>query len=93
MSVLDALWHLLNFFAPALGVGLLAAAITKGLWWGDLRSVSWLRLAGWAVLWASVALIAGLVVTGRDGKMITYTAMVAASALGLWWAAFGPARR
>ncbi|MEY4563953.1 MAG: hypothetical protein RLZZ618_3230 [Pseudomonadota bacterium] len=93
MSVLDALWHLLNFFAPALGVGLLAAAITKGLWWGDLRSVSWLRLAGWAVLCAAAALLAGLVLTGRDGKMLTYTAMVAASAAGLWWAAFGPTRR
>jgi len=32
--------------------------------------------------------IAGLVAFGRDGRMATYAAMVTASAVALWWAAF-----
>lgn len=93
MGVLDGLWHLLNFFAPALGVGLLAALFAKGLWWRELKGVAWLRLAAWAVLSSAIALLAGLVLTGRDGRIYTYAAMVLACALGLWWAAFGAGRR
>ena len=29
MGPLDATWHLLNFFAPALGTGLIAADLAK----------------------------------------------------------------
>ena len=86
MGPIDALLHLANFFAPALGVGLLAAGLTKLLWWRDLRSVSWLRLTRWATLGSTVALVAGLVLLGRDGKMLTYGGMILLSALGLAWA-------
>lgn len=86
MGPIDALLHLANFFAPALGVGLLAALLTKLLWWRDLRNVSWLRLARWATLGGAVALVGGLVLLGRDGKMLTYGAMILLSALGLAWA-------
>jgi hypothetical protein len=89
VGVLDGLWHLLNFFAPALAVGVLAASATKLLWWKELRSVGWSHLAGWAVAGSAAALVAGLVWTGRDGKMATYAAMVVACALSLGWAAFG----
>jgi hypothetical protein len=47
----------------------------------------------WSAGAAAVATLAGLVVGGRDGRMGTYAAMVAASAAALWWAAFGPGRR
>jgi len=30
----------------------------------------------------------GLLVQGRDGKVLTYGAMVVAAACGLWWAGF-----
>ncbi len=86
MGPIDALLHLANFFAPALGVGLLAAGLTKLLWWRELRSVSWLRLARWATLGSAVALVAGLALLGRDGKMLTYGGMILLSALGLAWA-------
>ena len=92
MGVLDGLWHLLNFFAPALVVGAVAALLTKGLWWRELKSVRWTRLAGVAMAASAVVLVAGLVLTGHDGKMVTYGAMVVACALSLWWAAFGPRR-
>ena len=93
MGPLDAIWHLLNFFAPALGVGLLAPTFAKLLWRRELKSVSWRRLTGWATLWCAGVLVAGLVVFGHDGKMATYAAMVGACALTLWWLGFGPMRR
>jgi len=92
MGMLDGLWHLLNFFAPALGVGSLAAALTKALWWRELKSVPLRRLAAWAIAVSSVVLVIGLVWTGRDGKMVTYGAMVVGCAITLWWIAFGPKR-
>ena len=93
MDPLDALWHLLNFWAPAVGVGALAAALCKLMWRRELAGVRWRRLALAGSLAAAVALLAGLVLTGRDGRMATYAAMVAACALALWWAGFGPGRR
>jgi mevalonate pyrophosphate decarboxylase len=86
MGPLDALYHLVNFFLPALGVAALAAALAKLLWWRELRSAAWLRLARWGAAGGSLALLGGLVVFGRDGKMASYAAMVAATALALLWA-------
>ena len=40
-----------------------------------------------------LVLLAGLVITGRYGRMATYAGMVLASAAALWWAGFGPGRR
>jgi Flp pilus assembly protein TadB len=93
LGPIDAVWHLLNFFAPAVGVGLLAPALAKLLWRRDLKAVSWKRLSAWATACCAGVLVAGLVVTGHDGKMATNAAMVAACALTLWWVGFGPRRR
>jgi peptidoglycan/LPS O-acetylase OafA/YrhL len=90
---IDAMWHLLNFFAPAFGVGLLAPAFAKLLWRNELKGVPWRRLAVWGVGACAVVLVAGLVVTGHDGKMATYAAMVVGCALALWLVGFGPLRR
>lgn len=92
MGPLDAAWHLLNFFAPALGVGLLGAATTKLVWRGELRNVSMRKLAVWSSSAGALALIAGLVIFGRDGRMATYGLLMLASAMALWWAGFGPRR-
>jgi hypothetical protein len=92
MGVLDGLWHLLNFFAPAVGVGVMAAWLAKLLWWRELKSVSPWRMAAWAVAASSLALVAGLLWTGHDGKMATYGAMVVVCALALWWAGWGKKR-
>jgi Flp pilus assembly protein TadB len=88
MGPLDAIWHALNFFAPALGMAVLAASATKLLWRRELAGVSWHRLALWAALAGMAVLVAGLVVFGRDGKMATYGALVVAAALALWVAGF-----
>jgi hypothetical protein len=88
MGPLDALWHALNFFAPALGVAALAASAAKLLWRHELATVRWHRLALWGAAAGMVALIGGLVAFGRDGKMATYAALVVATALALWLAGF-----
>ena len=93
MGPIDALWHLLNFFAPALGVGLLTALMAKLLWRRSLKGASLKRLSTWAVTGSALVLLAGLIGFGSDGKMLTYGAMVLACALSVWWAGFGPRRR
>jgi hypothetical protein len=88
VDVLGGFWHLTNFFAPAVGIGLIAALLAKLLWWRALHGVSWLRLWLWASAPAALVSIAGLVIFARDGKLATYGAIVVACALGLWWAGF-----
>ncbi len=92
MGPIDALWHLLNFFAPAVGVGVLGAALAKLLWRRELRNVSVRKLAVWAFVAGAVASLAGLAIFGRDGRMATYALLIVASALALWWGGFAPRR-
>jgi hypothetical protein len=88
MGPLDGLWHLLNFVAPALGVALLAASLAKLAWRRELAPVSWRLLVVCAAAAGVLALVGGLVVFGRDGKMATYGLLVIATALALWWIGF-----
>ena len=92
MGPIDLLWHLLNFFAPAAGMGLIAATLAKLLWRRALAGASWKRLIGGVTVACAAALVAGLVVFGHDGKMATYGAMVLVCALTLWWLGFGVRR-
>jgi hypothetical protein len=92
VDLLDGLWHLLNFFAPALGIGLFASLAAKMLWRRDIKGTAWWRLWLWSSLWAAVVSVGGLVWLGRDGKMATYAAMVLVCALSLWWVGFRPGR-
>lgn len=93
MGPLDALWHLFNFLMPAFGVGALAAALCKLLWWRALRGLAWTALAAPAVLGGVAAQVAGLLVAGRDGRMTTYALLVVVNAVVLWWVAFGRSAR
>lgn len=93
MSLLQQFWHWLNFLAPALGVAAIAALLSKLVWRRELRGTSWLRLAAWAGAAGEVASVAGLLITGRDGAMVSYGAMVLCIAAALWFAGFGPLRR
>jgi hypothetical protein len=92
LGPIDAFWQVLNFFAPAVGVGLIAASLAKLLWRGALKTVAWVRLAGWAGAVSALVLVVGLMVFGHDGKMATYAGMVLACGGTLWWVGFGPRR-
>jgi orotate phosphoribosyltransferase len=50
MGPLDAIWHTLNFFAPALVMAVLAASAAKLLWRHELATVRWHRLAIWSAV-------------------------------------------
>ncbi len=92
MSLLQQFWHVLNFLAPALVTGGIAAVLAKLVWRRDLGGTSWLSLALWAAFAGDTALIGGLWWTGRDGSMAAYAAMVAVVALTIWLIGFGPLR-
>jgi hypothetical protein len=90
---LDAFWHLLNFFAPAIGMGLLAPLLAKLVWRRELRAAPWRWLASWTTGLSALTWVVALVVFGRDGRMASYGALVCASALSLWWFGFGARAR
>jgi hypothetical protein len=85
MTFLALLGHLLNFVAPALVVALLLWGLPR-LWpkarrgrWAPRTELMALALLGVAVL------LLGLLVFGRDGKMLTYAALVLAQGSLAWW--------
>ena len=90
MGPLDAFWHLLNFFTLAVGVGCLGAAAIKLLWRRELAGVAWRRLAVWGSAAGAAALLAGLLLWGRDGRMATYALLVFGAAAAFWWAGCRP---
>lgn len=93
MTPVTAFWHVANFFAPAFGIGTVAAVLTKALWPGSLSGVSWWRLARAAIGCCALVSTTGLVLLGRDGRTATYGAMMLACALTLWWIGFAQRRR
>jgi hypothetical protein len=86
-------WHLANSLAPALGLGMLAAALAKLVWRQRLRTNPYRRLASWSCGAALACSVSNLVLMERDGQMLGYAALTLAAATGLWWAAFGPGAR
>jgi hypothetical protein len=93
MGPLDFINHLLNLFVPALALAAVAAALAKLAWRHELAGQGWWRLAAPAAAVNMAVTLTGLAATGRDGKMVTYAAMVIATAALLWWRGFGPGRR
>jgi hypothetical protein len=85
MGPLDALWHIANFFGPALGVGLIASGMCKLVWRRGLRGVSFARLALWAIGAGALAMIVSLALFGHDGRMAGYGLLMLATAVALWW--------
>ena len=83
MPPLDLLNHLLNFVAPAFFVAgtlaLLAGFLLPGAKGGRWRQFGLNFVAGVLVLGA------GLAYFGRDGKMLTYAALVLVCGTGQWW--------
>ena len=87
MDALDLFWHIANFMLPAIGVGALSAALCKLFWRKSLARFSWLTLTWQASVAGLAVLVAGLVITGHDGRMITYAGLVIACAAVPWFKA------
>lgn len=80
--------HLLNFLAPAAVVAVLLVLLSR-LFFGFFKTKSplaqrWYSQAAIIFIAGSVILMAGLLLFGRDGKMMTYAALVLGAA-GCQW--------
>jgi hypothetical protein len=84
MGPLDLFWQLAGFLAPAAGVALLVSLAARVLLPEGARAGSW--KTAWALdfLAGSAALLAILVLSGRDGTLLAYGALVLASATTQW---------
>lgn len=85
MGPIDLLIHLLNFVAPALSLAVLTMLAARSFMPGGVAApVWWVQVAiNFAV--GVAVLLAGFWHFGRDGKMATYAALVAACAASQWF--------
>ena len=81
--------HLLNFVAPAALMAVLLVAFSRLLsgFYGSKMSFthSWRAQLAINFIVGVIVLVAGLVLLGRDGKMLTYLLLVLAMAASQWW--------
>jgi len=85
MDFMDFVWHAAGFLAPALfvGAGLAAMAYVFARKWAPVRVLLAQAAINFAV--GAAVLLAGLVLTGHDGRMWTYAALVLACAASQAW--------
>ncbi len=84
MGLLDGLNHLLNFVAPALFVALLLTGGGRIFLKKTAVASSWRTQFAINFVVGCLVLAAGLVLLGRDGRMLTYVALVVACATSQW---------
>ena len=84
MSFFSIFLHLLAFFLPALALAL-GLVLASRLIWSDLaKAAGWRGALAINFLVGGAVLAAGLVLTGADGRMATYAALVLACATSQW---------
>jgi hypothetical protein len=91
MGLLDALVHVLNFVLPAWGVAVLGTALVRLVFRSAASRARLLRVIAVAGLAGSVALVAGLLLWERDGRMATYGLLIVAEVAVWWWMVVRPA--
>ncbi|MBS0509215.1 MAG: hypothetical protein JSR53_17725 [Proteobacteria bacterium] len=84
MSPLAALNHLLNFAAPALALALLLVLASHLFMRKMAITHGWLVPVAINFVVGCTVLAGGLAWLGRDGKMLTYAALVLACASSQW---------
>ena len=84
MGPLDRLYHLANFLAPALAVGLLMALAGPFVSKKSPAALGLLARAAINCIAGAVALGLGLWFFGRDGKMASYCALLVFTASSQW---------
>ncbi len=93
MGFLESLNHLANLFLLPVMLAAVVSGAAKTLWWTELRSQSWRALFGAAAAVGCAIVLVGLGLTGHDGRMGTYLALVIGVAVAVWWMGFGSGRR
>ena len=83
MSLLDLLNHLINFLAPALAVGFVCA-LAGGGFGRKAGALAWWIQAAVNAGAGALALLGGLIFSGRDGTMGAYAALVFACGISQW---------
>ena len=76
--------HLLNFLAPALWLALLMPGLARLLWRGAPTRLKLGEQVGIQLVAGILVLIAGLVLLGRDGAMLTYAVLVGVAGVTQW---------
>lgn len=84
MDLLAALNHLLNFAAPAAVLALLLVLGSRIFIRNSAPTIVWWAQAAIVFVVGCAVLLAGLWLLGRDGKVLTYAALVLASATCQW---------
>ena len=84
MGPLDILNHLFNFVAPAAAMALVLALSRRLVGSKTPLALSWWAHAAAIFMVGVAVLAAGLVLLGRDGRMLTYAALVLACASCQW---------
>ena len=80
MDLLDLIWHLAGFAAPAFWVALGMVVACRFLWQKGAPAQSLQAQLAINFIACLGALLAGLGLTGHDGRMLTYAALVLVSA-------------
>lgn len=85
MTVLGLFWHLLGLVAPALVLAPAVVLTSRVLGRRPARAPGWQRQLAINLGVCVLVLAAGLVLTGHDGRMATYAALVLASSACQAW--------
>jgi len=85
MGFLAGFDHVINFLAPAIWLALLLPVLARFLIRNKPPALALKRLIALHFIVGSGVLLAGLVVFGRDGKMLTYLALVLVLASNQWF--------
>ena len=80
MDFADLFWHLANFVVPALVIGPGLALLSRVFWRKTPSAHTLLAQAAINFAVCVAVLMIGLVLTGRDGRIVTYAALVLACA-------------
>lgn len=85
MRFFDLANHLFNFILPAIAMGVMMPLFSRLIWRKTTVKLSIQRQMLITSTVCLAVLIAGLVIFGRDGKMLTYAGLVVAAAGCQWW--------
>ena len=92
MGPIDSLIHIMNFLAPAAGLGVLTALGARVCLRRGPSAPGLMVQAGVNFLVGTLVLAAGLAFFGNDGKMATYIALVLGCATVQAWMLRGARR-